>query len=445
MAWTEQAFRHSIVGIVDPAQAEDNYQWGAALGNVALAGEPGAALASTISEFVTNFDGTHVAPVFAGDVEATLGAFTTNFDGTHVAPVFTGAIDATLNVFVANLDGTYTPLTFTGVMDATLSAFTSNFDGTHVAPVFTGDADVTLSSFTVSLVGTDSSGLKWDYDEDLTLTITPLPDTGFDVTTRYAIANVPAVALSDSIDRQGSVESTISGLTTSLAGSFVKASVDGDVSATLSGFTSSLVGAFQFRHYFDIGYSITPTWVVYEQPANFGDIDVTPASFVFSATGYSLPPDSTQGSIDLTLSGFTGGLTGTHTSASSFDGDLQLDIEVFTTTLAGTAFETGTTGASNVTLSGFTPSFDGTSALWNTDGAFSNTLDDFTLTIEGAFIDASAIFGVVDAVLSGFTTSFIVGTNEGDYITGSVSVNAGVGGSVSITRSVSGTINIEDS
>ena len=121
--------------------------------------------------------------------------------------------------------------------------------------------------------------VAWDYDEMMTLVATPLPDTGFDVTTRYAVANVPAVNLADGINRDGSVTPTLSGFTVDFDGTITIPTFDGSVSATLSGFTPSFVGEFGFRHYFDISYSITPTWVVLEQPARFGDIGATLGGF----------------------------------------------------------------------------------------------------------------------------------------------------------------------
>ena len=112
----------------------------------------------------------------------------------------------------------------------------------------------------------DEAPQLWDYDETLTLAFTPLP-TGFDVTTRYAMAGVPAVNLSDSIDRDGSVTSTISTFSVDFDGTRTIVGLDGDISATMSDFSASFTGEYTTRLYFDIEYSVTPSFTFAFLPA----------------------------------------------------------------------------------------------------------------------------------------------------------------------------------
>lgn len=246
-----------------------------------------------------------------------------------------------------------------------------------------------------------SSGLQWDYDESLTLLSIPHP-AGFDITTRYALANVPAIGLSDSINRDGALTPTIDGFVPAFDGTITIPGVDGDIVTTLAGFTTSLVGAFQYRHYFDIAYSVTPTWVVREQPARFGDMTPTVGGFTVAYEGYSLPPDSTQGSLGLSLSGFAIDLDGTYTVPPTFTGDIGLDVEAFTTVFEGTVFTSGTTGVIDTGPDGFTTEFSGTFAKWSTDGDISLSLDVFTVDIDGQYTSSDATFGLIDVNVDGF-------------------------------------------
>jgi hypothetical protein len=250
---------------------------------------------------------------------------------------------------------------------------------------------------------TNPAALSFEVDDDFALLYMPHP-VGWTVVTRSGLTVAPRVLESDSINRDGDLVPTLSGFTPSFTGTFVAGGIDGDLDATISGFSASFTGTFAYRHYFNIGYSVTPTWVVYAQPAAFGDVDITIGGFVPSVTGTALPPNSTTGSISSTMSGFTPDFDGTFTSASTFTGSLSADIESFVTSYRGTAVPTNSSiGEISTTISGFTNSFTGTFAVWNTDGDMTFTLGAFNLSIEGAFIDASAIYGFVDSTLSSFS------------------------------------------
>lgn len=133
------------------------------------------------------------------------------------------------------------------------------------------------------------TGLALDYDEALSFTITAEP-SNLDVTKRYALANVPAIGFSDSINRDGLIGTALDSFTSALDGTYAAPNRDGDIVTVLGSFTSSLVGEFGYRHYFDVSYSVTPTFVVREEPARFGDMAVTLGAFTSAVTGYSLPP-----------------------------------------------------------------------------------------------------------------------------------------------------------
>ena len=318
MAWTEQAWRHSLAGLPDPSQVATEDQWRYALGNVAL---PGG----------MDRDGT---------VTPTLGGFTTALAGT----------------------------------------FTSNAD-------------------------------LWDYDESLTLTITPLPDTGFDVTTRYSLANVPAVNLTDSIDRDGSIAPTLGSFVTALDGTHEGGGTDGDIATTIDDFNTVFVGTFTYRHYFDIAYSITPIWVTLEQPANFGDLLLTLDSFNSTLTGYALPADSTQGSISSAVGSFSTSLAGTLTPPHSYDGRTSLDIASFSVSVSGSSFDVGTSGLVNLALDSFSAGLSGTFDVWNTDGELGFNLAPFDPSFRGQSISAGANFGIIEISIAPFVGG-IIGTSD---------------------------------
>ena len=318
MAWTEQAWRHALAGLPDPAQSEDEYQFHLGLVGAGLAG---------------------TAIAYDGDIAATLGSFSASLAGTFSAQ--------------------------------------GSFDG---------DIDITLDAFTVEFSGTYAlTPLAWDYDETLTLTITPEP-SGFDVTTRYAIANVPAVGLTDSINRDGDLVSTLSGFTTDFDGTVDNSSAtfDGDIATTLDAFSTVLSGTFVFRHYFDIAYSVTPTWIVTEQPAGYGDLNVTLGGFTTGFVGEFLPVDSTQGQLSAGLSAFSIDFDGTLTAPQSFDGSAQIDIASFNSAMLGTVFESGTTGFASLQIGAFNSDFDGTFEVWNTDGALGRRLASLTCHTGGS-------------------------------------------------------------
>jgi hypothetical protein len=244
--------------------------------------------------------------------------------------------------------------------------------------------------------------LGFEIDDDLALLGVPHP-SGFTVVTRSGLTVAPRVLESDSVNRDGSISSTITGFTSVLTGTRTVPTVDGDVDATLASFTPSFVGEFGFRHYFNISYSLTPTWVVYEQPANFGAVTPTLSGFTASYAGYSLPPDSTQGSISTTLSGFTPAFTGTLTAPPSYAGAVSCDISAFAVGLAGSALPpSGFLGSVDLTLDGFTSDISGTFSVFTTDGAWASTLGDFALSYEGQFISASTNNGTWQSDLGGF-------------------------------------------
>ena len=269
-----------------------------------------------------------------------------------------------------------------------------------------GSIDATLGGFTVDFDGTFTpyQALELDYDEALSFHAIPEP-ASLDVTRRYALGQVPSIGFSDSIDRDGLIDTTLSGFAVDFDGTITTPGVDGDLNTTLDAFSASFTGAFQYRHYFDVSFSVTPTWVVWEQPANFGDIDITLGGFTTAFEGYALPPDSTQGRITTVISGFSVDFDGAYTAPPTFDGDIGLDIESFVTNFLGTSFASGTTGAVDLTLDSFTPRLRGTFEVWNTDGAFNSTLDGFVVLIDGQFTDSDATQGLINSNISGFITN----------------------------------------
>lgn len=240
--------------------------------------------------------------------------------------------------------------------------------------------------------------VPWDYDESLTLTFTPLGTTGFDVTTRYAIAGVAAVGLGDSINRDGVVAATLATFAPDLDGTSVLPTFEGDIAVTLAGFSASFTAEFQNRLYFDVGYSITPAFIIHEQPARFGDLSATLAGFSLVASGSVLPPGAIDGQANLSVAAFSTGLTGTFTAAPARDGNIGLDIEVFGVSLAGVS----TPAQSNIgfvaaTVDALSTNFDGTFAPWTTDGVILVAVDAFSVSMEGAVISAGANVGQLSA------------------------------------------------
>jgi len=243
----------------------------------------------------------------------------------------------------------------------------------------------------------------WDYDESLTLSSIPHP-AQFDVTTRYALMGVPAVGLTDSIDRDGLIDASLDAVTADFDGTVVNIGIDGDIAVVLDAVTASFVGAFEYRHYLDIEYSITPTWVVTEIPANFGDIDVTLDGITAALTGYTLPPDSTQGLISASLDDATAALDGTFVVAPTFSGDISASLGNVTAGLMGSVLPPGgSLGLISATLDGVTGEFSGSFITWSTDGDISSTLDGVSVGIRGQFIGAGAIVGIISATLDDST------------------------------------------
>ena len=281
-----------------------------------------------------------------------------------------------------------------------------------------GDLSATLGGLTVSFTGTFTPyvGLQLDYDEALSFVAIPEP-SDLDVTKRYAIANVPTIGLADSIDRDGLLSATLGSVTVDFDGTVSTPAYDGAIDATLGGLTASFVGEFTFRHYFDVGFAIVPTWVVTEQPARFGDISVTLGGLTTSFTGFALPPDSTQGAMSAALSGLTIDFDGTYTAPPTFTGRTSLDLSGLTASLRGSFVPLGGTGgAMGLQLDGLSTAFQGTFEKWNTDGTANLALGPITVHIEGQFADSDATFGVLQATLESLVVNFIGDTELPDDI-----------------------------
>ncbi len=265
-----------------------------------------------------------------------------------------------------------------------------------------------LSLAGVNIGSTDLSSftpLTLDYDEALSFHSIPEP-SDLDVTKRYALAAVPAIGLSDSTSRDGDIDTTISAFVADFDGTVVNPTIDGDILSVLSSFGSALSGSFQYRHYFDIEYSVTPTWVVWEQPANFGDVTTTLGAFTCALTGYALPPDSTQGRVETALDAFTADLDGTFEVAPARDGQILVNINNFTNNITGSFFVTGVAGEINSVLSGFDSGLSGTFAVWNTDGALGNAVGSFASLVQGQYVSSGSTIGTIESVISAFSSGF---------------------------------------
>lgn len=274
--------------------------------------------------------------------------------------------------------------------------------------------------FHLSLVGAPVSSntlatqYAWTNTDRLALLHIPDPANNLAVIARSALAEAPLIGANDSIDRDGALSVALGGFVADLDGTNVIPAFDGSLTTTIGGFSASLVGDVIYRHFFDISYAVTPTWVVTELPANFGDVDVTLGGFTASLTGFSLPPDSTQGRIDITLGGFVSDLDGTVALPPSFDGNIGVDIASFSASLSGSSVPAGgVVGSLPVTLGGFTAALSGTSASFSADGQIGVALSGFGAGFQGQFIDASANNGLVSGNLGGFSVIF-----RGEYTPG---------------------------
>lgn len=275
---------------------------------------------------------------------------------------------------------------------------------------FEAAIDATLDGFSVDLSGTFTAPVAatWSYADRLAVHYIAEPSAGFTNQTRLTIGGVPGSAPTVATDdRDGQVSFTLSGFATELQGTTTPPQYEGDLVSTISTFVVSFVGENLYTHFFDISYSVTPTWVVYEQPARFGDVDVTIGAFSTSLDGYALPPDSTQGVVNAALSTFVADLDGSFTPAPAKDGDVSLNIEVFGTSFRGSfAAAGGVIGALQPTLSGFTADLTGTFEQWNTDGDITSSMESFSTSLRGAFIPAGAISGDIGIALGAFTVDF---------------------------------------
>jgi len=274
--------------------------------------------------------------------------------------------------------------------------------------IHTALAGVTISS-------TPLAPYTWTQEDRYAIHYIPDPDQGFITITRSAIGTSPWLDFPESTDRDGDIDAVMSGFAADFDGTVdnTSASRDGDLTTTVAGFAASIVGDFVYRHYFDIAYSVTPTWTVTEQPANFGDVDITLGGYSTAFVGFAIPPDSTQGLISSVMSGFSPDFDGTVTLPPSFDGDIQADIEAFGVTLTGTATPAGSfLGQIDTTLGGYSLAFTGDFAVWNTDGDIGFTLGQFSPTLAGQFIPAGAITGELMSDIGSFGVSI-----TGSFIT----------------------------
>lgn len=249
--------------------------------------------------------------------------------------------------------------------------------------------------------------LAWPRRDGLAIHYIPDPAEGFTVITRSAIGYAPRIGESDSINRDGSVTATLADVSADLDGTITIPTVDGSFAVTLDDVTGAFAGTFAFRHFFDISYSVTPTWVVNEQPANFGDVTVTVGAVSASLTGFSLPPDSTQGRIEAVLEGATADLDGTFVVAPGRDGLISGSMNNALAGLSGSFVPSGgALGLITANVDGITADFDGTSASFSTDGAIARTIDEVVTSWQGQFIDASAINGRISSQVDSVSVAF---------------------------------------
>ena len=245
---------------------------------------------------------------------------------------------------------------------------------------------------------------SWTQADRYALYYLPDPDSGFTYLTRSAIGYSPSAGQSDNPDRDGVILATLGGLSVDFDGTFTLPTFDGSIATTLSGVSVSLQGSFGYRHYFEIEYSVTPTWVVREQPARFGDVAVTLEGLSAVYRGLALPPDSTSGQVAMSLSGLSADLDGTFTVAPARSGDIDITFSSLNTLLQGAAVPpTGYVGNVDVNLAGLTLNFDGTAVPWNTGGSMTVTLEPLTVDMDGQFIDAGANAGAFALNLGGLS------------------------------------------
>lgn len=284
---------------------------------------------------------------------------------------------------------------------------------------YTALIDTTLGGFTVELEGTFTAGVTptYSFSDRLAFVYLADPTVGFDYDARLSLGGAPGASPTTGNNRQGKVSTTLAAFTADLDGTAAPPLYEGELAPTLGTFVVEFLGENLYTHFFDISYSVTPTWVVYEQPARFGDVDITIGAFTSNLDGYALPPDSTQGLLTSGIAAFSTDFDGSFTPAPSRDGDIQLDVEVFSTSMRGTATPAGgVIGRVQPQIAAFSTDFDGTFEAWSTDGDLAFTLGSVVVSGRGQFIDASAISGDIDIAMGAFTSIF----QTGEIVSGSV-------------------------
>ena len=275
-----------------------------------------------------------------------------------------------------------------GRITATLGGVTADFDGTYTAP----------------------PAVSWDLSDRLSMHLIPSPVDGLDnEQVHHTIGGVPFV-IAGVTAIEGAMSPTLGSIVVDFDGTHTAPVTAGLITATLGSPAVSFVGENVYIQFFDIEYSLTPTWVTHEIPANFGDIVATLGGLTASLSGFSLPPDSTQGRIETTAGGLSAALAGAFTVAPGRDGDIGASLASISVGFQGSFVPAGGfLGLIDAALGSVALDFAGTAEPWQTDGRSALSLDGLSITFDGQFIDAGARIGLIVSTV-GNPTMALTGT-----------------------------------
>lgn len=307
-----------------------------------------------------------------------------------------------------------------------------------------GAITATLGALVASLVGSVTSPPSELMTAGDRLRVQHVPKPGLQtIFNRYAYAtsfNFEGEGTA-SDNRDGRISSTLGALTASFRGSLFVPLFQGNIAANLGALTASFRGTAYVDHFFDVEYSVTPTYEFSVMPQRSGQILATLGSLTASLRGVALPPDSTDGRIVAALGALTASLRGTHTLPPGRSGRIHADLAELVVAFRGASVPPqGVVGGINATLGSLVASFVG-STLTLFDGRISATLGPLTSSLHGAAFEPGTIVGLINAELGPLSVLLQGGVAAGDtgYLVGTVAFRPALEATVRIESALTGT------
>jgi hypothetical protein len=212
----------------------------------------------------------------------------------------------------------------------------------------------------------------------------------------------------DNIDTLGAVSVVLGSLAADLQGAFSAVAVrNGNLEPTLGALDATFVSQSYYDLWYDISWSLTPTFTLQVLPKRDGVVTPTLGGLVTSVLGTVLPPDSTTGAIEGALSSLDASFAGSFTLAAARDGNIHIDLGSMLPQLRGSfvAFG-GALGSISATLGSLSADFLGVVTTSESDGDFQIQLGALQPSWYGQSFDAGTIVGFIPGQLGSLSASF---------------------------------------